>query len=407
MKRKIIFILVILSTVIMKAEAQLPEISTEENPVWYYIQVIGEGDRAGLVFTAQNGKVYGKNMVISLDESQILTQLWRFEKEGNNYMIINRSTGRKMSLAFDSGKSIRYASVSATPTTTWSLISNGKGYNIKAVSNITEGNSSNIFAHQANDYGSRAYVIMFESSGYQNVDNSRFNFIKYEKVGVEYSTTDKEVWYYITSANPEYADKSITDATEGGLSYIKFSLETKKQDNYHQHWKVVKKSTSANDARIHFINRATGNLIQTKSVENAFYKYTQATINQSEDNGWIMTYMGKKQFEISGKETDGVNRYLCASNIKYKQPDFYDEGNSVNTGFAWLFEGMDIWTSIPNVEIENNVRIYSQDRSIVVEGSDDYTIHTIQGIRISKGKQVFPGIYLVTVNGKTTKLLVK
>ncbi|MDH8702689.1 hypothetical protein M2138_002057 [Dysgonomonadaceae bacterium PH5-43] len=407
MKSRIIYFIIALIVSFSNVYAQLPEISTADNPIWYYIQVIGESDRAELVFTAESGKVCGRSMIVSTDESKIKTQLWRFEKENNNYVIINMSTGTKVSLDYNTSKSIRYAALSETPTTTWDFPSNGKGYNIKAVTNISTGSTSNIYAHQANDWDGRGYVIMFESSTYQSNNNSRFNFIKYEKLDIEYSTDDNEVWYFIKSAYPEYADKCITDVVDASLANIKFSLTDKENENYNQQWKLVKKSSSSSEKRVHIINRATQNIIQTKSKEEGFYKYTQSTTNKAENNGWVMTYLGEKQFEISGTETDNVTRRLSASNAENKQPEFYDEASVLNTSFAWFIEAVDKGNSIISPDLDENIKVYSQNGYIIVVGTEDYSIYTIQGNELQKNKQLPFGIYLVKIGKGTIKILIK
>lgn len=406
MKKRIIYVTLALLISSFKLSAQLPVASTAENPVWYYIQVIGESDRAGLVFTEQTNKVFGQSKIISLVESEIASQLWRFEEEAGKYTIINQSSGNKMSLGYDAGKSIRIATITDTPVTQWQFTRNGRGYNIKATANISQGSTANIYAHQANDYGSRNYVIMFESSQYMSVDNSRFQFIEYVDDLIEYSTEDKEVWYYITSANPEYQGKYMTDVVTAGLPFIRFSLEDKEADNPYQHWKVVKKNPGATDQKVHFINRATQNVIQTKSVENSYYKYTQATTDPTDDNGWTMTYLGQSQYELAGEETDGVYRHLCASDAT-KQPEFYDQSNTLNTSFAWRFEKQDTGSGLPSISTNDLIRVYAKDRFVIVEGSDKYRIYTIQGMEVNQNIQLPLGVYLVTVEGKVVKLFVQ
>ena len=65
----------------MQLAAQLPEVSTAENPKWYYIQVLGSDTRVGRVFTAEGSKVYGREISASIDPDVTSKQLWRFEKE--------------------------------------------------------------------------------------------------------------------------------------------------------------------------------------------------------------------------------------------------------------------------------------------------------------------------------------
>ncbi|MCC8145721.1 MAG: hypothetical protein LIO93_04625 [Bacteroidales bacterium] len=347
-------------------------------------------------------------MADTADKAKTATQLWRFEIENNKYTIINKSTGAKIDAGFDSAKKISNMILNENPAAEWELIKIGNYFNIKSTKVPTGGGSSNIYAHQGSNWDNRNYVLMLEVSTYNATANSKFKFVEFEKFEIEYSTDDKEIWYYISSAHPDYKDKGIKDAATESFPYVNFTLETIEESNEYQQWKVVKKSNAANEEKVHLINKVTKNLIQAKSVTNEFYKYTQATTDLSSDKGWTTKYLQRGQFEISGEEEDGVYRYLNASNSEKKYPDFYDENESLNSTFAWFFKKVEgYWTSTPVIDGENIFKVYSRNRYVIVEGSDNYTIHTIEGIKVNKEKQLPPGIYLVTVEGKTTKLLVK
>jgi hypothetical protein len=311
--------------------------------------------------------------------------------------------------------------LNATSSTTWKFESSIDNYfNLKASAAPSGGNAAAVYTHQANNYDSRNYVIMLESSSYNNTENSRFRFVLYQSAGtdpdpdpdfdfdIELSDNNKTVWYSIASAKPEYQNKVITDIVAGGNSDIKFSIETLSPNNQNQQWKAVKKNTNVNDTRIDFINRATGRVISTGSVfKNPFY-YVQFTVNQNESNGWRINSLGDGQFEISGLENDGSTRYLNATSKNASLPEFYIEGLSKGTGFAWQFIlSPKMVFADTNDLLAANTLIYVQDRQIVVEGTDDYVVRTIQGMSVEKRKSQLPvGVYLVTVNGKTIKVLV-
>lgn len=410
MKKNTLLITTLLIISFSKSFSQLPTASTAENPLWYYIQVEGESDRKDLVFTAENNKVYGRKKINSVaGETKADAQLWRFEIKNNKYTIINKASGEKIDAGYDSGKKISNMILStASGSAEWEFVKNGTLFNIKSSKVPSGGSSNNVYAHQGNNWDNRNFVIMLESSSYNNTGNSKFQFIESEMVDIEYSSDNNEIWYYINSAKPEYEGKGITDVTGNGLPYINFSLETIEKENEYQQWKVVKKSSSPDEQYVHLVNKATGQAIQAKSTPNGFYKYTQAATELSTDKGWTFKYLGRKQFEISGTEEDGVVRYLNASTSEKTQPDFYEEEFSLNSSFAWLFTKVeDYWSAIPGISGEDDIRIYSQNRRIVVLGSDEYSVYTTQGIKVKKEQQLPVGIYLVTVNGKTTKLIVR
>lgn len=58
-KKRLILLVALGFTASMQLAAQLPEVSTADNPKWYYIQVLGSDTRVGRVFTAEGSKVYG------------------------------------------------------------------------------------------------------------------------------------------------------------------------------------------------------------------------------------------------------------------------------------------------------------------------------------------------------------
>ncbi|MDR1526505.1 MAG: RICIN domain-containing protein [Dysgonamonadaceae bacterium] len=384
--------------------AQVPITSTAADPIWYYIQVQGENERADRVFTVVGTQVYGRAISMA-SPSEIDNQLWRFEQSGDSYIIFNRATGKKLDVTYNSSKSITVGALSDHPVTRWQWSKSGDWYNIKATVAPTGGDASKIYAHQANNWDNRNYAIMFENSGYNGTPNSRFRFILYEDFTIEISLDDHPVWYFITSAKPEYVDKGITDVVDDNMSES-FALSNIVANNDRQLWKAVRKSNVSGDKRIHFINKATGNIIQTQSVYSEGYRFTQSTDQPEQSNGWLTRYLGGKQFEIYGTENDGVTRYLNASNRGQSQPDWLLDENTKDTGFAWILKKADVFSAIHPLPTEH-LRIYSREKQIIVEGSNDYVIRNLQGIEMKRNTRLSTGIYLVTVNNQTSKIVVK
>jgi hypothetical protein len=384
--------------------AQAPATGTATDPVWYYIQVEGEDDRASLVFTAAGTQVFGRAM--STDPSTVDSQLWRFERSGDNYTIINRAGGKKLDIAYNASKGISVGVLNDNPITQWQWLPTGNYFNIKATVAPAGGDASKIYAHQANNWDSRNYVIMFENSGYNGTANSRFRFVLYEDFAIELSSDDKLVWYFISSAKPEYLNKGITDVVSEAHPDVKFSLETIRTNDDRQQWKAVGKGDEPGDGRIHFINKATGNLIRTHSVYDHYYYFTQSTDRLEQSNGWTTRYLGGKQFEIYGTEDDGTTRYLNAASKEQSRPDWLLDENTKDTGFAWILKKVDDVSAVDNPRPEY-LRIYSKEKRIIVEGSDDYTVRNLQGVQMNRNARLATGIYLVTVDVKTYKTFVK
>lgn len=394
-------------------EEQAPVSSTQQNPAWYYIEVLGESERAGLVYTVEDNQVFGRSVISGGSLEDMDRQLWRFERSGNAFAIVNKATAKKLDIDYNSDKGINIALLADAPSTNWIIEKcNGKDYfNIKAVT-AYPGRSSNIYSHQANNYDSRNYAIIFESYGYRETLNSLYRFIPCEYPVPQISAGTDEVWYIIKSKKSGLTSKCITDVTEQNLSEIRFTLDNVTAGNRKQQWKIVEMGASS----VQFVNRATGNIIQTESVYNKYY-YTQHALYFDNAQSWTMEYLGDAQYEMYGFNQEGLKVHLnAASNMT--ESDIYMEGNNLNSGFAWSFKKVSETVesqSLRMIEATTdtdsqealNIKIYVSDCNIKVEGADNYIIRNISGILMNKTTELPVGIYLVTVNGITTKVLVK
>ncbi|MDR2843426.1 MAG: RICIN domain-containing protein [Candidatus Symbiothrix sp.] len=406
--QKIFCVLLLIITIPAKAQSLLPEVSTASNPIWYYIQVQGESERQDRVFTASGTQVLGQSMVMASNQTEIDKQLWRFEKTASgNYAIINKSTNKKLDIRYDSSKSISVGLLSDTPSTEWKLPKNSSYYNIQATKSPSGGATANVYAHQANNWDNRNYVIMFESTSYTSTANSLFHFVVYVDFTIEISTDAKPVWYVISSAKSGYENKYITEVESANNPNVNFALVDLDASNAAQQWKVVKKSSVVGDTRLQFVNKATGNIIHTYSVVDNAFHYVQSTTDLNASNGWTTHYIGTGQFEICGQETDGVTRYLNAAASTQTDPDLFLEEQSKNTAFAWAFKKADDAYSSLALAAPDAVRIYSRNHQIVVDGAVDYTVRNLQGLQFNRTSVLPLGIYLVTVNAATTKVVIK
>lgn len=400
MKQKVLFTAFMLSIFFcFTVKAQAPEPSTEANPKWYFIQVLGEDTRANRVFTSDNDLVVGQERYRTMDLTKLDKQLWRLESSGINYAIINKSTGKKLNVSYNANSKLRVASLSNEPSTLWRLIKNGSNYNIRMVTQPSEGTSGEIYATQSNKL---SYAVIFGSS--TSDANARFKFVAYNDYIPEISTDSKTVWYNIITGKTGSNGKCITNIANPSDPDIKFSIEDVKDNNDNQLWKLIRKSAEADDERVQLVNKASGRIISPEAIYNEYY-YAQFTNNMDEGKGWQINFMESGQCEIYGTAKDGTTRYLNAASANEK-PETYIPGYSENTGFAWSFKKAGSGTSI--LEIDNsNVIIYSNNKRIYVEGANDYTIRNIYGVTLSNTIDLTTGVYLVTVKGKTTKVLVR
>lgn len=375
-------------------KAQLPEESTAANPIWYYIEVKGsDSGRELLVWTAEGTIMYGK-AVNTASQTSIDAQLFRFEKDGDNYYIINKATGTKADMTGSGNDSYIALSAAGIPFAL-KEISGTPYYGIE----MTTANAGYIYSHQGNN--GYSFRIILTSTSYGYGANSQFAFIPANMMSVDYSTSTMNVWYKVSNAS--LTDKYFEDSASSA-SKVNLSLNDK-SDIENQLWKITQNGT-----KVSLINKGTANYIQTKSTVDRtepLYNYILLTGEAGDSEGWTLNYVGAGQYVLEGVEEDGNTRYLCAV-TEGTAADEYDQSKLPFSAFAWKFEKISTeGVSIPDVQAVGEFNVYSEDRKIVVTGTDDYTVRNVQGITVNKEAQLPVGIYLVTVNGKTTKILVK
>lgn len=410
MKTKVLIISFILGVLFsMKMYAQAPSYSTPEEPIWQYIQVVGSaGSVANRVLTAEDGKVYGRPIYLGLEPSLIDKQLWRIElATKTTVMFVNKATGKKMDVAYGDletspNNKFRMAILSDNPSTDWKFKVDKGNYNIIMVKEPTEGTKGNTIAFQSTAFY-RGYIIMFESQSRQSEDNAYFQFFNFNANRPQPSVNGNDVWYFIKSLRPEMADQCITAITNPTDPAIKFTIAPKGTGNDNQYWKFVKVNDDADDIRYFIQNKGTGDVISTKVILDRYF-YVQNANDLHSELGWEIKIINEEQFEIQGMDGK-VIRYLNAT-ASGERSDTYVAGKSKDTGFAWTFEWIEGKVSLVNPEM-GEVKVYSENKRIYVEGTDNYTVRDIYGSPVRKNETLPIGIYLVTINGETTKILVK
>ncbi|NDV47398.1 hypothetical protein D0T49_10105 [Paludibacter sp. 221] len=391
------FLIFVMATAAFLLRGQLPEVSTDSKPIWYYIQVVGDGsDRANRVWTVEGTDVYGRPMET---QTNVDKQLFRFEMSGNNFVIINKSTEKIVDVIKDSDARLTVSSGGTSFII--AQIPNTNYYNLETTRIPTGGSSGEKWAHQGNS--GYSYHIILTGTSYYRGENSKYSFVAYDEVNLTYSDSSTEAWYCITSANPAYQNKCVTDVTASTASLANYTITDIDASNSAQQWKLVKRT----DDKVDFVNKATGNIMSTTSTAGEFYNYTQFTKNDSETNGWTLAYNNGAQYVISGVEEDGNTRYWRMT-LDNQVPDKYDTGNILYSDFAWRIKKANgSGTDLKQVESDGEFTVYTENRRIVVEGTEDYTVRTIQGLQVNKTEELPVGIYLVSIGKKTIKVLVK
>ena len=404
MKKKCILFILLLVLFRVNLWAQ-PESSTKEAPIWYYIQVVGENDRANRVFTydSSDEQVYGLPKHISLERPLIDTQLWRFERNGLMMDIINKASGKKLDVTYNSSLRLRVAAGSDEPSTKWRLYASGNYYNIRSTVEPEGGTSGTTYAFQAPSSAKLNYIIMFEAAEQRTNVNALFSFVKFNDNLPKKSTDDNDIWFFILSAKPGNEDKCITVVSNPTDPEVKCSIEPKDKNNENQYWKFVEVEDGS--VKYHFVNKGTGKIISTDVVFDKYF-YAQYTDQIVKSNGWSIIPIEDGQYEIKGITNDNIVRYLYANTTNERTANHTN--NVKNTGFAWSFYWIEGGTTnIDEMNPDSGFYAYSENNKIVVIGADDYVIRNIYGIEFNKDSYLNTGIYLVTANGKTKKILVK
>lgn len=407
MKKNLLITILILCGFYANVLAQLPKTSTAEDPIWYFIHLKGSDEkRFGRVLKLTGTYIYGDYLLNLTSTLNRNAALWRFEKHGNNYTIINRRTNQSLDITkapTEIEDDLNIATLAANPSVSWSIVTAGNYFQIKS--------SSGVYLHQTNDGGNRNFVIMtLDDDEWAFSDDSYFQFLEYKSDNALQISDDKEShWYRIVSGNPNFKNKCITDISAGLSEKIKFELKDSVKDNTYQQWKLIK-PINTSTGTTYFVNKATGNIIVPEYDFNGFYNAQSATTTDNK-LGWTLGYLASNQYIVSGFNEAGVKGYLnVASSLL--EPTYLSD-NIFNSSYSWAFEKLYSGpeTSILYPDADNfpdHIKVYTIDKRIIVEGTDNYLISHISGTRISNDQYLATGVYLVTIEGqKTIAILVK
>ena len=119
---------------------------------------------------------------------------------------------------------------------------------------------------------------------------------------------------------------------------------------------------------------------------------------------WNILPIAEGQYAISSVGSDKVMRLLNAQTLGSETDELPDTDLN-GTGFAWAFSQADTEVGINTVtQQDGNVRV-ENGRIIAPEGAK-VNVFTPEGVEMPADSKLMPGIYIVTVNGKATKILV-
>lgn len=378
-------------------------VSTADNPKWFFIRVKGSGATAGLVITENNGAVAGET-IKNGGFAETGKQLWRIEARATStptagtYCIINKFSGKKLDIAYNASKAKRIAVASETPLTEWRIINN---YNLRAATEPAGGTSGHCYLLQTGS--EESYSLIFSSSSAISDDNAKFEFWAYGSFPV-ISTGDEIAWLRIQNAKTSLAGKCLADAGDATANGP-FLMVDQAENDLSQQWKIVLKNAPSESGRVDFVNRATGRSIGTSTIYNTYY-YLQAFTGSEANEGWRIQALSGALYEIASGSLTGA--WFWNATADGESPRLYSGSPDKEQGYAWQFSLVEeTATGIQRPEIPYNIKVYTRDRFIYVEGTDRYTIVNICGLRMPNNRQLPVGVYLVNVNNQTIKVLVK
>ena len=398
-RKKFLFVYALGMAGFLPAMAQLPDVSTADAPKWYYIQVEGSDDgRAGRVFTLlDDSKVAGEKMYTSLVLDELGKQLWRFEKnKAGRYVIINKTSGKQLDAAHDNSVNSVRAVVSDVSAQTFTFTPLSGNYQIVLENAVADGEN---WFHQGNS--GYQWAIITTGSYYGSSENSRFRFVEFEDPNISYSDDEYTTYYALTNASEAFTGRVIREKESDSDVPGAVTLEqTDDQDKYAQ-WKAVR-----TDQGLRWVNRATGHALQTDPVPYGLFNVIQASTVVATGNSWIANYLGNGQYTFTATAGDDhITRYLGASPADADEAGQPDEEKLSGSSFAWKLRKIETEiTGIDSAAAADEPAFRVVGRTIVGRG---LRIHTLGGVAVGAGKELTPGVYLVTASGRTVKVLVK
>lgn len=405
-KKRLILLVALGFTASMQLAAQLPEVSTADNPKWYYIQVLGSDTRVGRVFTAEGSKVYGREISASIDPDVTSKQLWRFEKNANgSYVIVNKSTGLQLDLDYDASQETGHAALAKTASVTFKLNKIGDYYQFESSKSAPSTPAAELYLHQGN--AGYDFLIITVDTTWGSGDNSKFSFKPFIDYSIEYSDDKTETYYQLTNASKDFNGQVIKEQTSNEDSddaTASVVLEAADESDASTQWRAVETKEG-----VQFVNRATQHQLQTlPEVFGAFNILRTGTI-VAKGNAWTAIYLGNGQYCFSATATDdNVTRYLGANTDNTAPEKAPKDEDLVGSAFAWTLKKVEtIATGVDDATSQEKPAVNVKNGVIRVSGKAPYTIHTLSGKQAKAGEKLMPGVYLVTIGGTTTKVLVK
>lgn len=359
----------------------LPEVSTENQDIWYYLQFVK--NNKVIQDMGMNEELIARDPLEDKD-----AQLWKLTGKYNEYQLTSKK-GNTIAL---SGETYQ------------SLASGGNSFNF-----IYSGNNTNSSIWELQRSGQTIQgvsLITGDQIGENNLQNEN-NLLLFTAAGQitynfpQISTQDKEIWYYVQF---KYGKGVIADMGNG--NNLKTQALTKNAEN--QYWKIIEIADAGSDYRYMLVNKS-GRMLSYIDSDQATYGIYQTTdnIDQAVKLNILattnLTY--KPGWEIN---REGSTRHLT-QHLQAGIGSDLTEGTKNNARNPVIFIELD--QAEPALGIDrpqenvHDTRFLMQGRTLEITGSDISTIHvysiTGQLLKTQSQSFVFPfaeaGYYLISI----------
>ena len=401
MKKFLLFAMAVASAFFADVSAQnVPEKSSGGKIKWYFIKSVDYGEACYL--TADGDWMHGQAKASYNDPEALAKQLWCFTTDDDSlYTITCKYDGRVLNLAYNStyeesshlttGEGIKYI---------FRTEEGRAGFGLTTDRPCPVGNA--IMRYPAfSPHAYHAFWLVRQSNSTK--DDAWFIPELYDE-GFEVQN-DQEVTYYNVQSccSSLQGDYVLVDNTSSVDSKYNFILGQSDDSNLASQWRLVRQS----DMTVAIINRATGNCISTNLQPVGEFNIPDADGKELAQSGYnISKISDDNQFILSSVGEDGFTRYLNAA-VLAEEPAKIDFDNLTYSEFAWTFAKKGTEVGINEAASPAEASVTVDGGMIRVSEGADYNIYTVDGVEMPKNVQLAKGVYLVSVQGKTVKVIIR
>ena len=251
---------------------------------------------------------------------------------------------------------------------------------------------------------SRIAVLLFSTFIYGNLFAQTSTYSEKDAGG-------NKIYYKIMSAAKGYENKCIEDnIRNSAANNHTYLVNDSVGGNLFQEWQIIPETVGLenyyvkNHRSMRFMKNGgtwAGNILALGC----------GTTNKFSTKAFEFYAIGKGQVVIRYTDADGDMHYLNAVDDAATDIPKLILSRAQNTSYAWKIVNLDgsSATGIKGLTENNSDRIGITviNRTIIVNGTDNYLIYDILGRKIAKSTALAPGTYIVSAEGRSYKIMVK